>query len=128
MELLRRFPIVADAREVRRDQDFEGVHLKEGDMVLAPTILHGIDDAEYEKPLEVRIGRRTPNHTSFGKGVHICPGQHLARLEMRVFVEEWLRMIPDFSLEPGTQLRYSSGINLTVKPYTVVWDVASTRA
>jgi len=38
MELLRRFPIVADAREVRRDQDFEGVHLKEGDMVLAPTI------------------------------------------------------------------------------------------
>jgi len=37
-------------------------------------------------------------------------------------------MIPDFSLEPGTQLRYSSGINLTVKPYTVVWDVASTRA
>jgi camphor 5-monooxygenase len=128
MELLRRYPIVADAREVRVDQDFEGVHLNKGDMILAPTVLHGLDDAEYEKPLEVRIGRRAPHHTSFGKGVHICPGQYLARLEMRVLFEEWLRMIPDFSLEPGTTVQYAGGIDLTVKPYILVWDVAGTRA
>jgi len=128
MELLRRYPIVADAREVRTDQDFEGVHLKKGDMILAPTVLHGLDDAEYDKPLEVRIGRKTPHHTSFGKGVHICPGQYLARLEMRVLFEEWLKRIPDFALEPGTTVQYSGGIDLTVKPYILVWDVASTRS
>jgi len=128
MELLRRYPIVADAREVRTDQDFEGVQLKKGDMILAPTVLHGLDDAEYDKPLEVRIGRKTPHHTSFGKGVHICPGQYLARLEMRVLFEEWLKRIPDFALEPGTTVQYSGGIDLTVKPYILVWDVASTRS
>ena len=55
MELLRRYPIVADAREVARDQEFEGVRLKKGDMILAPTVLHGLDGDEYESPMEVRI-------------------------------------------------------------------------
>ncbi len=128
MELLRRFPIVADAREVRHDQDFEGVHLKEGDMILAPTVLHGLDAAEYDSPFEVRIGRKTPRHTTFGKGVHICPGQYLARLELRILLEEWLRRIPDFSIEPGTTIAYSGGIDLTVKPYVLTWDVNQSHA
>jgi camphor 5-monooxygenase len=122
MELLRRFPIVADAREVRVDQEFEGVHLKKGDMVLSPTVLHGLDDAVYKNPLEVQIGRKSPNHTSFGKGVHICPGQYLARLELRVLLEEWLDRIPDFALESGVDVEYAGGIDLTVKPYVLVWD------
>jgi cytochrome P450 len=128
MELLRRYPIVADAREVRVEQEFEGVHLKQGDMVLAPTVLHGLDEAEYDSPMEVRIGRRAPHHTSFGKGVHICPGQYLARLELRVLLEEWLQRIPEFSLEPGSKVEYQGGIDLTVKPYVLVWDVAGTGA
>jgi camphor 5-monooxygenase len=124
MELLRRFPIVADAREVRLDQEFEGVHLKQGDMVLSPTVLHGLDETEYANPLEVQIGRKAPHHTSFGKGVHICPGQYLARLELRVLLEEWLDRIPDFWLEPGVEVAYAGGIDLTVKPYVLVWDPA----
>lgn len=127
MELLRRFPIVADAREVRHDQEFEGVQLKQGDMILAPTVLHGLDNDEYDAPLEVRIDRKTPRHTSFGKGVHICPGQYLARLELRVLLEEWLQRIPEFALEPGVQVEYQGGIDLTVKPYVLVWDVAGQR-
>ena len=123
MELLRRYPIVADAREVRIDQDFEGVSLKEGDMIVAPTVLHGLDDEQYDQPMDVRLGRPTPRHTSFGKGVHICPGQFLARLEMKVLLEEWLRLIPEFSLEPGTVVTYAGGIDLTVQPYILVWDI-----
>jgi len=60
--------------------------------------------------------------------VHICPGQYLARLEMRVLFDEWLKRIPDFSLAPGTTVQYSGGIDLTVKPYILVWDVAGTRS
>lgn len=127
MELLRRFPIVVDAREVAQDQEFEGVHLRKGDMLLAPTVLHGLDGEEYDRPLEVRIDRRSPHHTTFGSGVHICPGQYLARLELEVLLEEWLDRIPDFSLEPGTTVEYKGGIDLTVKPYNLVWDVASTH-
>jgi hypothetical protein len=47
---------------------------------------------------------------------------------MRVLFEEWLKRIPDFSLEPGTSVQYSGGIDLTVKPYVLVWDVAGTRS
>jgi cytochrome P450 len=128
MELLRRFPIVCDAREVRVDQEFEGVSLKKGDMVLAPTVLHGLDSSENEAPLEVRIKRRAPRHSSFGKGAHVCPGQYLARLEMRVLLEEWLERIPDFSLEEGTVVTYSGGIDLTVRPYVLVWDAPASAS
>lgn len=127
LEFLRRFPIVADAREVRHDQDFEGVRLIKGDMVLAPTVLHGLDDEQFENPLEVDLDRRLSNLTSFGKGVHLCPGAHLARLEMRVLLEEWLKRIPDFALAPGTVISYAGGINQTVTPYTLVWDVTERR-
>ena len=127
LEFLRRFPIVADAREVRVDQDFEGVHLRKGDMVLAPTVLHGLDEEQFANPMEVDLDRPLPNLTSFGKGVHLCPGQHLARLEMRVLLEEWLKRIPDFALAPGTVISYAGGINQTVAPYTLVWDVTQQR-
>jgi cytochrome P450 len=128
LEFLRRFPIVADAREVRQDQDFEGVRLLEGEMVLAPTVLHGLDERMYDDPMEVRLDRSLANLTSFGKGVHLCPGQHLARLEMKVLLEEWLKRIPDFALEPGTVITYAGGINQTVTPYRLVWDVEKRQA
>lgn len=123
MELLRRFPIVADAREVRHDVEYNGVTLKQGEMILAPTVLHGLDDEQYDAPLEVRLGRPMPRHTSFGKGVHICPGQFLARLELRVMLEEWLRLIPEFSVAPDSEVQFAGGIDQTVLPYDLVWEV-----
>ena len=128
MELLRRFPIVADAREVRVDQEFEGVQLREGEMVVAPTVLHGLDEQVYENPLVVDINRKMPKYASFGRGVHICPGRYLARAELRILVEEWLKRIPDFEVEPGKPVQYAGGIDLTVLPYNLVWDVSTTRA
>lgn len=127
LEFLRRYPIVADAREVRHDQDFAGVRLLEGEMVLAPTVLHGLDEQQFPNPFEVDLDRPLPNLTSFGKGVHLCPGQHLARLEMRVLLEEWLKRIPDFELAPDTVITYAGGINQTVAPFELVWDVSAQR-
>lgn len=127
LEFLRRFPIVADAREVVADITFEGIELKQGDMVLAPTVLHGLDDEQFTCPMEVRIDRPVSKLTSFGKGVHVCPGQHLARMEMKVLLEEWLTRIPEFSVEPGSVIKYAGGIDLTVLPYILVWDVNAQR-
>ena len=42
---------------------------------------------------------------------------------MKVLLEEWLRLIPEFSLEPGTVVTYAGGIDLTVQPYILVWDI-----
>ena len=123
-ELLRRFPLVSSSREVREDMEFEGVTLRKGDMILGPTLLHGLDDAENADPFAVKVHRAAPRHSSFGKGDHTCPGQHLARVELRILLEEWLKRIPDFAVAPGTELTYTGGAVCAVSPYVLEWDVS----
>lgn len=123
LEFLRRFPVVSSSREVRAEIDFEGVRLKKGDMVMAPTIFVAMDDAANDNPLEFRLSRAARRHSTFGKGSHTCPGAHLARMEMKILLREWLARIPDFRLAEGTRLSFSNGIVGTVKPFTLVWDL-----
>ncbi len=123
LEFLRRFPVVSSSREVRDDIDFEGVRLKSGDMVMAPTIFVSLDDAANDSPLEFRLGRTARRHSTFGKGSHTCPGAHLARMEMKILLREWLARIPEFRLAAGARLGFSNGIVGTVKPFVLEWDV-----
>ena len=53
----------------------------------------GRDEAVFDSPDQFRLDRRTGSAVSFGHGVHICLGQHLARLEMRIFFEEMLARV-----------------------------------
>jgi cytochrome P450 len=39
-------------------------------------------------------------HWGFGAGPHRCLGSHLARMELNLVVDEWLRHIPEFKVEP----------------------------
>jgi cytochrome P450 len=49
--------------------------------------------------------RRVENrHSSFGLGVHRCLGSHLARMEVRLVLDEFHRRIPEYELAPGTDL------------------------
>lgn len=122
-ELFRRYPIVTIGREVRRDMDFGGVRLKAGEMVIAPTVLHGMDDRATDRPLEVDFARRRAEHGTFGSGHHMCPGAALARAEMRITLEEWLARIPDFAIAPDAEIRFSGGIVGCVEMLPLVWEV-----
>jgi camphor 5-monooxygenase len=122
LEFLRRFPVVSSSREVRNDIDFEGVRLREGDMVMASTIFVAMDDAANADPLAFRLARPARRHSTFGKGSHTCPGAHLARMEMKILLREWFARIPEFRLADGSQLGFANGIVGTVKPFTLVWD------
>lgn len=123
LEFFRRFPVVSSAREVLREQEFEGVTLKPGDMVMAPTIVVAMDDTMNDNPLEFRLGRRNRQHSTFGKGSHTCPGAHLARMEMKIVLREWFARIPEFRLAEDTPLRYTNGIVGSVQPFALEWDV-----
>lgn len=125
-ELIRRFPIVSDGREIANDMVFEGVEMKRGEMVVMPTALHGLDDRENEDALRVDFDRPACRHSTFGNGAHKCPGAHLARTEIRITLEEWLKRIPEFEVEPGVELTYTCGINGSLDALPIVWDPSST--
>jgi cytochrome P450 len=74
--------------------------------------LHGLDPREYDRPLEVDFDRPAKPPATFGAGAHRCPGASLARMEMRIMVEEWLRRIPDFAVDPDEPIvQRSGGVN-----------------
>ena len=126
-ELFRRYPTVTVAREVRTDFAFQGVELHKGDMIILPTPLVGMDERLNPRALEVDFQRRAPQHASFGEGRHACAGIHLAHLELRIAVEEWLARIPEFEVAPGAELRFQSGIVGVIHSLPLVWDPATTR-
>ena len=96
-EALRYYPIVfGDGRKVTRDAEFHGVQLKQGDMVYALVSGANRDPRAYEHADEFLLDRKRNNHMGFANGPHRCLGMHLARREMKIAVEEWLRVIPDF--------------------------------
>jgi cytochrome P450 len=122
-ELLRRFPVVNQGRQVTHDFEYQGVQMKAGDMIVIPTTLHGLDERKFQNPLEVDFDRPTPIHSTFGNGAHRCPGSFLARVEIKVFLQEWLKRIPDFSLKPGARAGVHGGVNGTLYHLPLVWDV-----
>jgi cytochrome P450 len=108
-EFLRRFGIPNTARVVTRDMEYKQVKFREGDLILLSKTLHGLDERRFVDPLDINFDRVRQPHAAFGDGPHRCPGSFLARLEMRVFLEQWLRRIPDFQIAPGERVRTSSG-------------------
>ncbi|MCW1382548.1 cytochrome P450 [Novosphingobium sp. KCTC 2891] len=121
-ELFRRFGLVTIAREVRHDiADFHGVSLKGGDMICIPTQVHGLDESLNPDPLALDFARRRAPHSAFGSGPHLCPGQELARKEVAVTLEEWLRRIPDFSLGADADLSPVPGIVGALRRVTLAW-------
>jgi cytochrome P450 len=99
-EILRIEAAVSAGRNVTQDTTLGGVDLKAGDQLLL--ILSGAnrDEREFSSPNEVQI-ERTPNrHMSFGAGPHRCLGSHLARVELRIALEELTRRLPDLKPDP----------------------------
>jgi cytochrome P450 len=122
-ELLRRFPVVNQGRVVVQDFEFKGVAMKKGDQIVMPTSLHGLDDRKFDDPMKVDFSRPTPIHSTFGNGAHRCPGSLLARTEMKIFLEEWLKRIPEFRIKPGDTVGLRAGVNASLYYLPLEWDV-----
>ena len=127
-ELLRRFPIAILAREVCAEVEMGGVTMQPGDMVMVPTPMDGLDETKFADPLTVDFNRVKPGaNSTFGGGVHRCVGSVLARTELRIFLEEWLKRIPDFEVKPGTNPRVSARSVATLTELELVWDPKSVK-
>jgi cytochrome P450 len=88
--------------------------MKRGDWVLLPFPAANRDPAAFDRPDDVIIDRLENRHAAFGLGIHRCLGSNLARLELRVAIEEFLAAIPEFELaDPSGE--------------AVVWSVGQVR-
>ncbi len=108
-EFLRAYAPVTMARLVKEDVEIGGCPMKVDDWVLLPFPAANVDPAAFERADEVLIDREVNRHLAFGLGIHRCLGSNLARLELRVAVEEFLAHFPNFELEPGTSVAWSCG-------------------
>jgi cytochrome P450 len=108
-EFLRAYAPVTMAREIIADVEIGGCPLSAGQMVLLPFPAANRDPAVFPDADRVIIDRAENRHVAFGLGIHRCLGSNLARMEMRVALEEWLRRIPDFRLADPAAVTWSQG-------------------
>jgi cytochrome P450 len=125
-ESLRLFTIIfGDGRKVAQDSDFHGCPLKRGDMVYGLVSAANRDPKVYDRPDEFVIDRKPNVHFGFAGGPHRCLGAHLARREMQIAVEEWLRVIPDFSVADDDPLmERGGGAMMTLLRLPLQWETA----
>lgn len=128
-ELLRRHGLATTAREVIEDIRFNDVLLRRGDMILVLHMLAGLDDRKITHALSVDLRRpRMNTHAVFGSGPHTCPGASLARCELTVFLQEWLRRIPDFEVAPGSTPQSITGFVSGLTELQLAWPISKGTA
>ncbi len=108
-ELLRAYAPVTMARLVKEDVELGGCPMKAEEWVLLSFPSANRDPAAFDRADEVLIDRQPNRHAAFGLGVHRCAGSHLARMEIRVALEEWLKVFPTFELADPEAVRWSAG-------------------
>ena len=98
-EFLRAYAPVTMARRIKNDTAVRGCQYKAGEMVLLPFPAANRDPGFIADPNKILIDRKENRHAAFGLGIHRCIGSNLARMELKVALEEWLRRIPNFTLD-----------------------------
>ena len=110
-ELLRwETPVVQIVRLCTEDVEVGGVEIKAGEMVTLILGSADTDEAFFEAAGEVRLDREPNKHIAFGGGAHRCLGSHLARMELRVALQEIHRHVPVYRLKDGETPIYTPAI------------------
>lgn len=121
-ELLRFYPIVTMSRKVTRDTQAYGCPMHQGDRAIFPLATANRDPNAFPDADRFIVDRFPNRHLAFGAGPHRCLGSHLARLELRVALEEWHRRIPDYRLdmESPSKLRVGMFV-ISLEQVKVTW-------
>lgn len=102
-ELLRAYSPASTFRTCVNDVEIDGVTIRRGDKVAMSPAIANRDPEAFANPGKVDFDRRGPQ-LAFAFGPHICLGIHLARLELRIAIEEFLNGVPPFGIAPGATI------------------------
>ncbi|MAC57108.1 MAG: cytochrome [Novosphingobium sp.] len=120
-ELLRRWSVTFSGRVLDQDYEMRGVQMKKGDRVTFILPACNFDPDVFPNPLEVDFDRPRKTILAFTVGVHSCMGGHLARLEVKIALQEWLKRIPEFKLKEGAHIEYRPGGVIGPEEVTLTW-------
>ena len=120
-ELLRVFSVTFSGRTVAQDVEVRGVKMKKGDKVTSILPACNYDPDVFPNPTEVNFHRPKKIILAFTVGVHSCMGAHLARLEIKIALQEWLKRIPNFKVKPGAETIYRPGGVIGPESVPLVW-------
>jgi len=91
-------PVKTFMRTVTADTDFAGRSMKKNDWLMLCYASGNRDEEVFEAPDEFRVDRKPNRHLAFGYGAHLCLGQHLAKMEMRILWEELIPRLESVEL------------------------------
>jgi len=80
-----------------------GHKLEVGERVVALIQSGNRDEREYPNPDQFQWNRPNTRHLGFGNGLHFCIGSHLARLEGKILLQEFLRRVPEYTIEEAVR-------------------------
>lgn len=122
-EFTRAYGVSAPSRIVAEDLTFHGVPMKKGEHILLPTYLAGRDPRAFANPHVIDIDRK-PRHVTFGLGAHVCIGIHLAKREMRIMIETFLRRMNNIRIKAGGGFAYHTSNTIGLDHLDLEWDPA----
>ncbi len=103
-EFIRAFGVVNTFRYAACDVDFHGVKIAQGDLVQLPLGLASRDERIHADPHVIDFARRLKRSLTFSTGPHTCTGMHLARIEIRIALEEWITRVPEWHVSDPSQI------------------------
>jgi len=108
-EFLRAYAPVTMARRIVEDTEYKGCPIKAEERILMNFPAANRDPEVFPDADKVILDRAQNRHLAFGAGIHRCAGSNLARMELRVAVEEWLSRIPEFEVVDHDRVTWAGG-------------------
>jgi cytochrome P450 len=104
-------PVRHFMRSAAVDTTVAGIPVKKDDWFMLCYPSGNRDETVFDDPLEFRVDRSPNRHLAFGYGAHLCLGQHLAKMEMRILWEELLPRLKSVELAGAPQLSEANFVN-----------------
>jgi cytochrome P450 len=120
-ESLRMYTIISTARKVVEDTELGGCPIKAGQMISLPLAGANRDEHAFPNPDFFDLDRKVNRHLAFGAGPHRCLGAHLARVELKIALDEWHARIPEYQIEDGFQTVERTAGTWGIDSLPLVW-------
>lgn len=120
-ELLRAYSVVMVSRFVTEDLELAGVSMKRGDCIAIYTTFASFDADDVQNPETIDFGRSLNRHIAFSYGPHRCLGSHLARRELVIALEEWMKRVPEFRIAESDAPTMHGGVVFSLDHLPLAW-------